>query len=137
MTTTAMAAAVSRAATVVSALTHLLALPLPPLKYATRVNVNSSTTPKTTGNVSVMVSCQPTENSSFVADPMRAVWSTDLAKNGRPPPRCGGSQWQCAAHSSCCHVTVNDKDRSPNTGGNCSIATGRQRLLRDIARHQR
>uniref|UniRef100_A0A915IE74 Uncharacterized protein n=1 Tax=Romanomermis culicivorax TaxID=13658 RepID=A0A915IE74_ROMCU len=30
---------------------------------------------------------------------------------------------QHAAHSSCCHVTVNDDDRSPDTGGDCSTAT--------------
>uniref|UniRef100_A0A915ID86 Uncharacterized protein n=1 Tax=Romanomermis culicivorax TaxID=13658 RepID=A0A915ID86_ROMCU len=39
-----------------------------------------------------------------------------VASSGRCPRRCGGSERQCAAHSSCCRITVNDDDRSPKTG---------------------
>uniref|UniRef100_A0A915KVK2 Uncharacterized protein n=1 Tax=Romanomermis culicivorax TaxID=13658 RepID=A0A915KVK2_ROMCU len=42
---------------------------------------------------------------------------TVVAGSGRHLPCCGGSQSQHGAHSSCCHVTDNNEDGSPNTGG--------------------
>uniref|UniRef100_A0A915L9I8 Uncharacterized protein n=1 Tax=Romanomermis culicivorax TaxID=13658 RepID=A0A915L9I8_ROMCU len=68
------------AAAVVSAPTPLVALPPPPPKYGTPVNVNLSTTPKTTGDVTVIAAYRPTEDSSSVTDAMQAVWPVDLAK---------------------------------------------------------
>uniref|UniRef100_A0A915IUM4 Uncharacterized protein n=1 Tax=Romanomermis culicivorax TaxID=13658 RepID=A0A915IUM4_ROMCU len=54
-------------------------------------------------------------------------WLTVIAGSGGQPPRCGASKSECAAHSSCCHVTVNDNNRSPNTGGDCPAATSGDR----------
>uniref|UniRef100_A0A915HQ68 Uncharacterized protein n=1 Tax=Romanomermis culicivorax TaxID=13658 RepID=A0A915HQ68_ROMCU len=68
------------AAAVVSAPALTPALPPPPLKYVTPVTVNPSRTPKMTGHVSVVASYRPMEDSLFITDVMRAVWSTDLAK---------------------------------------------------------
>uniref|UniRef100_A0A915JSV3 Uncharacterized protein n=1 Tax=Romanomermis culicivorax TaxID=13658 RepID=A0A915JSV3_ROMCU len=67
------------AAAVVLALTPLSAMLPPPPKYAMPVNVNPSTTPKMTGDISVIASYQLTQDSSSITDAMRAVWSTDLA----------------------------------------------------------
>uniref|UniRef100_A0A915KHY0 Uncharacterized protein n=1 Tax=Romanomermis culicivorax TaxID=13658 RepID=A0A915KHY0_ROMCU len=50
------------AAAVVSAPTPLSALLLPPLKYARLVNINPSTTQKRTGNISLIASYRPTED---------------------------------------------------------------------------
>uniref|UniRef100_A0A915J881 Uncharacterized protein n=1 Tax=Romanomermis culicivorax TaxID=13658 RepID=A0A915J881_ROMCU len=60
-----------KTATVVSALTPLSALPLRPPKYATPVNINPSTTPKTTGDVSVITSYRLTEGT--LAPPARVI----------------------------------------------------------------
>uniref|UniRef100_A0A915J018 Uncharacterized protein n=1 Tax=Romanomermis culicivorax TaxID=13658 RepID=A0A915J018_ROMCU len=72
----------------------------------------------------------------FIAD--GTILATPVDKIlGRRLRRCGGSQSQRRpAHSSCCHITDNNEDGSPNTGGNCSIATGRQRIWRTVAHHQ-
>uniref|UniRef100_A0A915HQ36 Uncharacterized protein n=1 Tax=Romanomermis culicivorax TaxID=13658 RepID=A0A915HQ36_ROMCU len=51
----------SNTAAVVSALTPLSALPPPPPKYATLVNVNPPTMPKMTGDISVIASYGPME----------------------------------------------------------------------------
>uniref|UniRef100_A0A915JJN5 Uncharacterized protein n=1 Tax=Romanomermis culicivorax TaxID=13658 RepID=A0A915JJN5_ROMCU len=66
------------AGAVVSAPTPLSALPpSPPLKYATPVNVNPSTTLKTTGDASVVASYRPMEGTQ--APPARFI------AQGRPP----------------------------------------------------
>uniref|UniRef100_A0A915KVM7 Uncharacterized protein n=1 Tax=Romanomermis culicivorax TaxID=13658 RepID=A0A915KVM7_ROMCU len=72
--------AATTTAAVVSALASTSALPPPPLKYAIPVNVNPSTMLKMTGDVSVVTSYRPTEDSSSITNVMRAVWSMDLAK---------------------------------------------------------
>uniref|UniRef100_A0A915IZV6 Uncharacterized protein n=1 Tax=Romanomermis culicivorax TaxID=13658 RepID=A0A915IZV6_ROMCU len=51
--------------------TPLSTLLPPPLKYATPVNVNLSTTPKTTGDVSVIASYRQTEGTP--APPARVI----------------------------------------------------------------
>uniref|UniRef100_A0A915L017 Uncharacterized protein n=1 Tax=Romanomermis culicivorax TaxID=13658 RepID=A0A915L017_ROMCU len=47
---------------------------------------------------------------------------TDGSSGCHPPP-CGMGEPQCIAHSSCCPVTINKDDRSPNTGGDCPATT--------------
>uniref|UniRef100_A0A915I0N8 Uncharacterized protein n=1 Tax=Romanomermis culicivorax TaxID=13658 RepID=A0A915I0N8_ROMCU len=150
----------------VSAPTLLLALPPPPPKYATPVNVNPSTMPKMTGDVSIphpsptlcgqfgqriWPQSMRTSHGRYSTSPsrLRRLWpptwcygasgaadigtrrcsmsarvygqrsylphpggQDPVGHSGRCPPRCGTSESQCAAHSSCCPVTVNEDDRA-------------------------